>query len=202
MIRKLLHTIVVMNPNFHSIFSLFFSCHERWRRGFGKRELRSRMVRLGRTSTEKFPPNEIRNQKYNFITFLPLVLFGQFRFFLNLYFLLMALSQFIPDIRIGYPYTYWGPLSFVLTVTICREAIDDYRRYQRDREVNSQKYKRLIVSERHALELVPSSKLKVGDIIIVEKNERVPADLILLRTSDKSGSVFVRTDQLDGKRMK
>lgn len=39
---------------------------------------------------------------------------------------------------------------------------------------------------------------KVGDIIIVEKDERVPADLVLLRTSDKSGAVFVRTDQLDG----
>lgn len=46
--------------------------------------------------------------------------------------------------------------------------------------------------------MVPSSKLKVGDIIIVEKDERVPADLVLLRTSDKSGTVFVRTDQLDG----
>lgn len=33
---------------------------------------------------------------------------------------------------------------------------------------------------------------------MVEKDERVPADLVLLRTSDKSGAVFVRTDQLDG----
>ncbi|KAM7353941.1 putative phospholipid-transporting ATPase IIB isoform 2-T2 [Cochliomyia hominivorax] len=172
-----------------------FSC---WRKWFSARELRARTVHLGRATNEKFPPNEIRNQKYNFITFLPLVLFEQFRFFLNLYFLLMALSQFIPDIRIGYPYTYWGPLGFVLTVTICREAIDDYRRHQRDREVNSQKYKRLIVSESRGYEMVPSSKIKVGDIIIVEKNERVPADLVLIRTSDKSGSVFVRTDQLDG----
>lgn len=38
------------------------------------------------------------------------VLFEQFKFFLNLYFLVMALSQFIPEIRIGYLYTYWGPL--------------------------------------------------------------------------------------------
>jgi hypothetical protein len=38
------------------------------------------------------------------------VLFQQFKFFLNLYFLVMATSQFIPDIRIGYLYTYWGPL--------------------------------------------------------------------------------------------
>lgn len=126
-----------------------------------------------------------------------MVLFEQFRFFLNLYFLIMALSQFIPDIRIGYLYTYWGPLTFVLTVTICREAVDDIRRHQRDREVNSQKYKRLI-GPNQPPELIPSSKLRVGDIIIVEKDERIPADLVLLRTSDKSGAVFVRTDQLDG----
>jgi phospholipid-translocating ATPase len=68
--------------------------------------------------------------------------------------------------------------------------------HQRDREVNSQKYKKLIPDQ--LPQLVPSSKLKVGDIIIVEKDERVPADLVLLRTSDKSGAVFVRTDQLDG----
>lgn len=108
----------------------------------------------------------------------------------------MALSQFIPDVKIGYLYTYWGPLGFVLLVTIFREAIDDIRRNQRDREVNSQKYRRLM--HNGGLEMVPSSKLKVGDIIIVEKDERVPADLVLLRTSDKSGTVFVRTDQLDG----
>lgn len=108
----------------------------------------------------------------------------------------MALSQFIPDVKIGYLYTYWGPLGFVLLVTIFREAVDDFRRYQRDREVNSQKYRRLV--QNGGLEMVPSSKLKVGDIIIVEKDERVPADLVLLRTSDKAGAVFVRTDQLDG----
>lgn len=124
------------------------------------------------------------------------MLFEQFRFFLNLYFLIMALSQFIPDVKIGYLYTYWGPLGFVLLVTIFREAIDDFRRFQRDREVNSQKYRRLVASG--GLEMVPSSKLKVGDIIIVEKDERIPADLVMLRTSDKSGAVFVRTDQLDG----
>lgn len=40
--------------------------------------------------------------------------------------------------------------------------------------------------------------LQVGDIIIVDKDERVPADLVLLRTTEKTGTVFVRTDQLDG----
>ncbi|XP_066990965.1 probable phospholipid-transporting ATPase IIB isoform X5 [Anabrus simplex] len=108
----------------------------------------------------------------------------------------MATSQFIPDIRIGYLYTYWGPLTFVLTVTICREAVDDFRRHQRDKEVNGQRYRRLVRGRDS--ELVPSSKLRVGDLVIVEKDQRVPADLVLLRTTERSGACFVRTDQLDG----
>lgn len=33
---------------------------------------------------------------------------------------------------------------------------------------------------------------------MVEKDQRVPADLVLLRTTETSGACFVRTDQLDG----
>ena len=43
-----------------------------------------------------------------------------------------------------------------------------------------------------------SSELKVGDILYVEKGSRVPADMVLLRTTEHSGSCFIRTDQLDG----
>lgn len=43
-----------------------------------------------------------------------------------------------------------------------------------------------------------SSELKVGDIVIVNPNERIPADMILLYTKEESGTVFIRTDQLDG----
>ncbi|XP_074042262.1 ATPase, class II, type 9B isoform X2 [Leptinotarsa decemlineata] len=169
-----------------------------FRKCCGPRELRSRNILLGKPTPGQFPANAIRNQKYNIITFLPLVLFQQFKFFLNLYFLIMALSQFVPDIRIGYLYTYWGPLCFVLLVTISREAIDDWRRHKRDQEVNNQKCKRLLNDRDKPFEIVASHKLKVGDLIIVDKDERVPADLVLLRTSESSGSVFVRTDQLDG----
>lgn len=45
---------------------------------------------------------------------------------------------------------------------------------------------------------MPSSSISVGDLVLLEKNDRVPADLILLRTSDSSGTCFIRTDQLDG----
>jgi phospholipid-translocating ATPase len=84
----------------------------------------------------------------------------------------------------------------VLMVTICREAVDDIRRHRRDKEVNCQRYLRLMRDGN--TEAVPASKLRVGDFIVVEKDQRVPADLVLIRTTERSGACFVRTDQLDG----
>ena len=34
--------------------------------------------------------------------------------------------------------------------------------------------------------------------LILFIDERVPADMVLVRTTEKSGSCFIRTDQLDG----
>ncbi|KAF8154287.1 protein transporter [Crassisporium funariophilum] len=166
----------------------------------------------------RYPPNTVRNQKYNAFTFLPIVFYEQFKFFFNLYFLLVALSQFVPALKIGFIVTYIAPLAFVLFVTMGKEAYDDYKRHLRDREANSQRY--LILSppsdsvslsrshsptdeeaylNTHAnTRSVPSSSLRVGDLIHLEKNQRVPADIVLLRTSESSGTCFIRTDQLDG----
>ncbi|XP_026726480.1 probable phospholipid-transporting ATPase IIB [Trichoplusia ni] len=173
-----------------------------WR--FRRKKLSSRAIYLGQLPDEEFPPNYVCNQKYNIITFLPIVLYEQFRFFLNMYFLVMAVSQFIPSIRIGYLYTYWGPLCFVLAVTLFREAVDDFRRYRRDREVNRQRYERVVLDcpssdyRPFIIEQVASSELRVGDIVMLHKGQRVPADMILLRTNETMGTVFIRTDQLDG----
>lgn len=98
-------------------------------------------------------------------------------------------------------------------MTIGKEAYDDYKRFLRDKEANSQRY---LILERESFSSdassaeeaylsthantrsVPSSSLRVGDLVHLEKNQRVPADLVLLRTSDASGTCFIRTDQLDG----
>ncbi|XP_022108719.1 probable phospholipid-transporting ATPase IIB isoform X2 [Acanthaster planci] len=164
---------------------------------FKEKELKPREVWLGRHGPEEetYPANKIRNQKYNIFTFWPLVLYNQFRLFLNLYFLIMAMSQFIPSLRIGYLYTYWAPLAFVIFVTVVREALDDFRRFCRDREVNSQQFLKLT---RAGLVRVPSSEIQVSDLVVVEKDQRVPADMVFLRTTEKNGSCFIRTDQLDG----
>ncbi|XP_009952734.1 PREDICTED: probable phospholipid-transporting ATPase IIB, partial [Leptosomus discolor] len=77
-----------------------------------KKELKARTVWLGcpEKCEEKYPKNAIKNQKYNIFTFIPGVLYEQFKFFLNLYFLVVSCSQFVPALKIGYLYTYWAPL--------------------------------------------------------------------------------------------
>uniref|UniRef100_A0ABI8A9P7 Phospholipid-transporting ATPase n=1 Tax=Felis catus TaxID=9685 RepID=A0ABI8A9P7_FELCA len=168
-----------------------------WLRCCGGGEPRPRTVWLGHPEKrdQRYPRNVINNQKYNVFTFLPGVLFNQFKYFFNLYFLLLACSQFVPEMRLGALYTYWVPLGFVLAVTVIREAVEEIRCYVRDREVNCQIFSRLTA---RGTVKVKSSNIQVGDLIIVEKNQRVPADMIFLRTSEKNGSCFLRTDQLDG----
>ncbi|KAL6048773.1 putative aminophospholipid-translocase, variant 2 [Balamuthia mandrillaris] len=142
-----------------------------------------------------FPPNRTCNQKYNPYTFVPVVLYGQFKFFFNLYFLVVALSQFIPALQVGFLFTYIAPLAFVLTVTMLKEAYDDFKRWRRDQELNSQRYEVLTSA---GLSTIPSSDIQVGNLIIVDTNQRVPTDMVFLRTTEKSGASFIRTDQLDG----
>ncbi|KAI1310011.1 phospholipid-translocating P-type ATPase [Xylaria venustula] len=100
----------------------------------------SRVVAVGSAQPTRYPPNLISNAKYTAFTFLPITLYNEFSFFFNLYFLLVALSQAIPALRIGYLSTYIAPLAFVLFITMGKEAYDDIERRRRDNEANSEAY--------------------------------------------------------------
>ncbi|CUM47491.1 uncharacterized protein AC631_04948 [Debaryomyces fabryi] len=156
------------------------------------------------SKSSAYPSNAISNAKYNPITFIPIILYEQFKFFFNLYFLLVALSQIIPQLRIGYLSSYIVPLAFVLTVTMMKEAGDDIARRRRDKEQNNELYEVLNRSSPLSLtqeaKMVASKNLKVGDLVRLHKDTRIPADMILLQTSEKDGTgeAFIKTDQLDG----
>eukprot|EP01101_Sappina_pedata_P011631 TRINITY_DN7848_c0_g1_i1.p1 TRINITY_DN7848_c0_g1~~TRINITY_DN7848_c0_g1_i1.p1 ORF type:complete len:1109 (-),score=362.16 TRINITY_DN7848_c0_g1_i1:43-3369(-) len=159
--------------------------------------LRPRTIRLTFDPTIcQFPPNVVRNQKYSLITFVPIVLYEQFKFFSNLYFLVVALSQFFPPLRVGFLFTYIAPLTFVLAVTMGKEALDDLIRWKRDKEANGEMY--TLVDSYGNTSCIPSSEIKVGHVIQLASNQRVPADMLFLQTVEKSGTCFIRTDQLDG----
>ena len=139
--------------------------------------------------------NSVSNTKYTFYNFLIKFLFIQFSQPMNFFFLIISLSQTYPPFQVGFLFTYIAPLIFVLVITMGKEIYDDLQRYKRDKEVNSQTCTRLTLG---GPENMPSSELKVGHILKIHRGERVPADMVLLRTSDNSGTVFIKTDQLDG----
>ena len=80
---------------------------------------------------------------------------------------------------------------------MAKEGLIDYRRYQSDKEANN---KKTLVLNRAIMEFqeVFWKDVKVGDIIKVGENKWVPADLIVLATSDKDGQGYVSTATLDG----
>lgn len=78
-----------------------------------------------------------------------------------------------------------------------KEAVDDLKRFKRDKEINEKKYTRL--RKDGGEEEAYSQNIRVGDIVKIKQNDRLPADLLLLYTShEETANVFIRTDQLDG----
>ena len=100
---------------------------------------------------------------------MPKVLFNQFRQFYNLFFLLICLAQIFPPIRIGLLITYIGPLAFVLFITLCKEGYDDFLRFRRDKELNSEKFQKLM--QDGTTTEISGSDIKAGDIMLLERSE-------------------------------
>ncbi|CAG9329329.1 ATP9A_2 [Blepharisma stoltei] len=171
------------------------SYFQRLKKLLKKVEPPERYINFSGTINYTSPSNAVKNTKYNIITFFPLFLFYQFGQPLNLFFLVIALSQFYPPLQVGFLFTYIAPLALVTFITMSKEAYDDLVRWQRDREVNNQLYTCL---SHNGSKRIPSEEIKVGDFIEIHSHERIPADMILMQTSDESGTVFIKTDQLDG----
>jgi phospholipid-translocating ATPase len=49
---------------------------------------------------------------------MPLVLYHQFRYFFNMFFLVIALSQLVDMLKVGFLFTYVAPLLLVLGFTL------------------------------------------------------------------------------------
>ena len=147
--------------------------------------------------------NREENNKYNLITFIPIVLFNQFKQFGNFFYLIMSASQFIPELKVGFLFAYVSPLVFVVLVSMAKELYDDINRRIQDKKTNSAQISVLVpTSDKKNVQIVQksASDLLVGDIIELKKNSRVPADIIVLKTfnESKDNQAFIRTDQLDG----
>lgn len=172
------------------------------RRG-ARAQFPSRKLYLHAPPSTEAPRNIIRNTKYNALTFIPKVLYEQFRYFFNLYFLGITITQFFPPLKVGFLFTYIAPLVLVLSITMCKELIDDVRRAVRDRAVNNEEYMRLRpeASSSADTEAVKSKDIVVGDVLVLHPGQRVPADCVVLHLVSDDAPIaecYAKSDQLDG----
>ncbi|KAG2389314.1 hypothetical protein C9374_013874 [Naegleria lovaniensis] len=129
----------------------------------------------------RFCDNTISNTKYKWYNFFWKSISEQFSLRMNQYFLALACLQFWKVASPTNPITTWIPLIVVVTVGVAKEFIDDYFRYKKDTEINLNK---VTIVRSGSFHVIPSYQVQVGDIVYLQEEEQIRADMILLKSSN------------------
>ncbi|XP_043380394.1 probable phospholipid-transporting ATPase IM isoform X4 [Chelonia mydas] len=143
----------------------------------------------------QYANNRIKTSKYNILTFLPVNLFEQFQRVANAYFLSLLILQLIPEISSLSWFTTIVPLMMVFTITAVKDATDDCFRHKSDNQVNNRQAEVLIDGR---LQNEKWMNVRPGDVIKLENNTFVAADVLLLSSSEPHGLCYIETAELDG----
>uniref|UniRef100_A0A8C4EKY6 Phospholipid-transporting ATPase n=1 Tax=Dicentrarchus labrax TaxID=13489 RepID=A0A8C4EKY6_DICLA len=155
----------------------------------------ARLIHLNQPQFTKFCSNRVSTAKYNVLTFLPRFLYSQFRRAANAFFLFIALLQQIPDVSPTGRWTTLVPLLFILVVAAVKEIIEDLKRHNADGVVNK---KECQVLRNGAWEIVHWEKVAVGEVVRAANGDHLPADLVILSSSEPQGMCYIETSNLDG----
>lgn len=148
-------------------------------------------------SAQQFCSNRVVTSKYTKWNFIPVNLIEQFKKASNVYFLVIMFLQMIPMISIsgGNP-AMLPPLVFVITLSMIKDAYEDYQRHSKDDDENNLKCQ--VVQQDKRYEQSSWEDIRVGQILKINQDEYVPADLLLVSNTGTDGMCFVETKNLDG----
>uniref|UniRef100_A0A3Q4BS14 Phospholipid-transporting ATPase n=1 Tax=Mola mola TaxID=94237 RepID=A0A3Q4BS14_MOLML len=132
---------------------------------------------------KSYKDNRIKTTKYSFLSFLPKNLFEQLHRFANVYFISLAVLNFVPVVEAFQPEIAVIPITLVLSVTAVKDIWEDYRKFKSDLKCCFD----LCWKDVH-----------VGDFVRLSCNEIIPADMLLLHSSDPRGVCYIETANLDG----
>ncbi|XP_062979348.1 phospholipid-transporting ATPase VB [Elgaria multicarinata webbii] len=144
-----------------------------------------------------YPGNGIRTTKYTLLTFLPQNLFEQFHRLANVYFLFLVIINWFPQLEVFHREITMLPLAAVLLIIAIKDGIVDYKRYKFDQQINSSTTKAYNKTKNTYIEKCWKD-VRVGDFVQLECNEIIPADILLLYSSDQDGICRLETANLDG----
>ncbi|KAI0314556.1 calcium transporting ATPase [Amylostereum chailletii] len=147
-------------------------------------------------ANQDFLGNHVSTSKYNVATFVPKFLLEQFSKYANLFFLFTACIQQIPGVSPTNRWTTIGPLAVVLLASAFKEVQEDLKRHQSDAELNARSAK--VLTPSGSFDIVKWKDIKAGDVVRLENNDFIPADLILITSSEPEGFCYIETSNLDG----
>lgn len=99
------------------------------------------------------------------------------------------------------PLDPWSTLSLliiVLAISICKEGAEDLKRHRADKQTNDRLTQRIVSRGQAVVESISWKEICVGDILVLHNNDEIPADVIILSSSDTSGVVYIETANIDG----
>ncbi|XP_078403348.1 phospholipid-transporting ATPase VD [Cetorhinus maximus] len=146
---------------------------------------------------KNYMTNRIQTTKYTLLNFIPRNLFEQFHRAANLYFLFIVVLNWVPLVEAFQKEITMLPLVVVLAIIAIKDGIEDYRRYKFDKQINNRTTK--VYDKHHKRYLAKWWKeVHVGDFIQLSCNEIIPADMVLLYSTDVDGICHIETSNLDG----
>ncbi|XP_028717242.1 probable phospholipid-transporting ATPase VD isoform X1 [Peromyscus leucopus] len=141
--------------------------------------------------------NRIRTTKYTLLNFVPRNLFEQFHRAANLYFLFLVVLNWVPLVEAFQKEITMLPLVVVLTIIAIKDGLEDYRKYKIDKQINNLITKVYSRKEKKYIDCC-WKHVTVGDFIRLSCNEIIPADMVLLFSTDPDGICHIETSGLDG----
>uniref|UniRef100_A0A672SAB0 Phospholipid-transporting ATPase n=1 Tax=Sinocyclocheilus grahami TaxID=75366 RepID=A0A672SAB0_SINGR len=141
--------------------------------------------------------NKVQTTKYTFLSFIPKNLFEQLHRFANVYFVFLGALNFVPIVNAFQPEISIIPIVFVMSITAVKDLWEDQRRRKSDQKVNNRLCE---VYDRKQKQYVERrwAEVCVGDLVRLCCNEIIPADMVLLHSSDPNGVCHIETANLDG----
>ena len=143
--------------------------------------------------------NYISTSKYTWYNFIPKILYEQFSKMSNIYFVIIAILQCFPEISNadGKPIILM-PLSIVVLINSIKDFYEDWKRKKSDDEENNRKVEVYDLDQKKFV-IKKWKDIFVGNIVKIKKDEYLPADCVLISSSDrKTHNCFIESKNLDG----
>ena len=161
--------------------------------------------------------NLIISCRYTPWNFVPRQLMAQFGKLANFYFLCVSILQMIPGLSTTGTYTTIIPLLIFVGISMAKEGYDDVRRHRLDKEENEREVKvlesRPMGAQPYSLKRQEAAypetastgwrkekwqDVRVGNVVLLERDSPIPADVILLHAEEPACSAYIETKSLDG----